>query len=212
MSSNGRRAKPLPKRPTRSSQVAKNTKKINKIMSNIEYKFHEVTTNVSPQNDQIVEASLVTITQGSTGSQRDGRKIVVTGIHFRGFLVNDANSAGGALRIVLYVDKQPNGATASTTSYFSSANAKTQSFRNLTEFKRFRALVDKTYIVNSTGGTVSQNRRAVNFNLKVNIPINYTSTTGAITELLESNIGLLTSATGANLDLDGIWRLRYVDT
>ncbi len=210
--SKNRRPKPLPKRPKKASQVAQNTKKINKIMSNIEYKFHEVTTNVSPQNDQIVEASLLTIAQGSTGSTRDGRKIVITGIHFRGFIKADADSSGGALRIVLYVDKQPNGATATTASYFSSANANTHSFRNLNEFKRFRALSDKTYIVNMTGSASSENRRAVNFNLKVNIPINYTSTTGAITELLESNIGLLTSATGANLDLDGIWRLRYVDS
>lgn len=212
MSSNRRRPKPLPRRPKqRTKQVATNTKKINTLLKNIEYKFFEVTTNVSPANDQIIEDSLVKIAQGDTGITRDGRKIVVTGIHFRGHIKMDAGGSGAGLRLVLYHDKQPNGATASTTDYFSSANALTNSFRNLNTIKRFKVLHDKTYILNQTSATVSQILRHVVINLKVNIPIVYTSTTGAITELLESNIGLLSSANNQTLDLDGIWRIRYMD-
>lgn len=201
--------KPLPKRPNR--QVQRNTKKINTLVRNIEYKFFEVVTNASPQNDEIIEDSLVKIAQGDTENTRDGRKIVVTGIHFRGFLVQDAAAANSATRIVLYVDKQPNGAVCATLDYFHGNNKQTQSFRNLDQVKRFRVLYDKTHVLNNNSATITSTRKAININLKVNIPINYSSTLGAITELNESNIGLMTSCANASVDLDGIWRIRYMD-
>jgi 2C-methyl-D-erythritol 2,4-cyclodiphosphate synthase len=204
--------KPLPKTPAYKKQVDSNTKKINTLVKNIEYKFFEVTTNESFSNDQIVEDSLIKIAQGDTESTRDGRKIVITGIHFKGYMVLDANNSGDAVRLVLYVDKQPNGATAATTDYWASINKNGYSFRNLTQTKRFRVLSDKTYVINNVASTVTKPIRRIEYNFKVNIPINYTSTLGAITELQETNIGLMSSSLGSGVDLDGIWRIRYQDT
>ncbi len=204
--------KPLPKTPAYKKQVDSNTKKINTLVKNIEYKFFEVTTNASFANDQIIEDSLIKIAQGDTGSTRDGRKIVITGIHFKGRLQLDAGNSGDMVRLVLYVDKQPNGATAATADYWATANGDTNSFRNLTETKRFRVLSDKTYVLNQQSATVTQTIRRIEYNFKVNIPINYTSTLGAITELQETNIGLMSSSQDSGIDLDGIWRIRYQDT
>ncbi len=193
------------------NQVSSNTKKIRMLTNAIEYKFFETVTNKSPQNDEILETSLVIIPQNDTPTGRDGRKIVVTGIHFKGYLKLGTGSGGDAIRIVLYVDKQPNGAVATTASYWSRADDNGNSFRNLTSVKRYRVLMDKTYVVNPGASSVVSPLRRLEWNFKVNIPINYTSTVGAITELLETNIGLMSSCKGADFDLDGTWRIRYMD-
>jgi len=192
-------------------QINNNTKKLRMLTNAIEYKYFEVVTNASPTNDMIIEDSLVKIAQGDTAITRDGRKIVITSIHFKGHLVVDAGAANGVTRLVLYVDKQPAGAVAPTTAYFKGAPKRPYAYRNLEQLKRFKVLYDKTHTMNSYAATSAATIKPIRINIKCNHAINYTSTTGAITELLESNIGFMSSSLNSLVDIDGVWRIRYMD-
>ncbi len=173
-----------------------------------ELKFHDVDLD-----DTTVEAtgavtnSINLIAQGVTETTRIGRKCTIRSIgwRFRWSIsgTTDENSTSDIGRVIMYVDKQANGATAAVTDILKSADF--QSFNNLNNKGRFRVLIDRTYsLVIPSGGTsaagVDQFGEMVlagTFFKKVNIPIEFSSTAGAITEIRSNNIGvLLISGTG----------------
>ncbi len=142
---------------------------------------------------------ILTVVAGTGESQRVGRKIMVTNIHLRGVLALNriADAATGALpdqiRIMVVLDKQCNGAAATAALLLQTDNI--TSFRNVENIGRFQMLYDKTialHVVNS-GGTgavndTSETNKLWKVNLNVRIPIEYSSTTGAITERCCNNI------------------------
>ncbi len=155
----------------------------------------------SAQAGVIHSVSLNLIPQGVTESNRVGRKCSVTSIQIKGSLVlpSDGASSGNAtnvLRLIVYLDKQANGATAAVTDILESADV--NSFRNLSNTQRFICLKDIHINMNAfgafggTGAPVSM-KRHYNFEFykKVDFPLEFSSTTGALTELRSNNIGLL---------------------
>ncbi len=147
----------------------------------------------------IVEDSVVGIAQGNTEQNRDGRKCTVVGIGWRWDLALAGQSNTGSTdtcRVILYLDKQCNGTAATVTQILESNDY--QSFNNLANKSRFQTLMDRTYDIrvpaamgDGTTNDAAANSWADSFYKKVNIPLEFDSTTGAITELRSNNIGVL---------------------
>ncbi len=171
------------------------------------------------------------IPQGTGESQRIGRKCTITNIHWKQPLEFNQNpetdiSAGiyahETIRIIIYWDKQCNGAAATALDILEANNY--HSFRNLANSKRFNILYDKTKNYNTTAsaggnGTTMKSQIAhknwmLRINLKCFIPIEYNGVTGALSEIRSNNIGIIAFAKegGLRLSLDtGTIRIRFID-
>ncbi len=189
-----------------------------------EWKFLDTTLN-----DAIVSATgTVTptvniIPQGVTESERVGRKCMIKSFHWRyqvSLAERDAVAnpfPGDTLRIVLYVDKQCNGAGIATGDLLE--NAAFHSFRNLSNSGRFTVLMDKLHTLNyggmasDTGSVVSQSEVVENytFNKSLNLPIEFSSTTGAIGEIRSNNIGVFLISSTGTCRFDSTIRIRFSD-
>lgn len=190
-----------------------------------ELKFFDVTLD-----DAVIAAggaitdSINLIAQGITESTRGGRKCTIKSIYWRYHVtlpeVNDAADPGlpDTIRMILYVDKQANGATAAVTDIL--ADAQFQAFRNLANSQRFAILLDKQITMNYLGlaggtvaGAVAQTHvnRDGTFFKKCNIPLEFSDTTGAITEIRSNNIGVLLISQAGIGGFLSQFRLRFSD-
>ncbi len=189
-----------------------------------ELKFHDLDIDdaVIAAGVTVAANSCNLIAQGTTESQRVGRKCVIRSINWRltltkaeGDGVTDPPNAD-TVRILLYLDKQCNGAAATATDILESANY--QSFNNLANKSRFRTLMDRTYDLNhqagggnGTNSDWAQVQISDTFFKRVNIPIEFDGVNGTLTEIRSNNIGCLTmSGSGVTL-LDSKMRLRFSD-
>ncbi len=194
------------------------------LVPNLELKFHDldVIDATVAAGGTIIQASCNLIAQGITESTRIGRKCTIRSINWR-FNISTVESDGAAdplnsdtVRVLLYLDKQANGAAAAVTDILESADF--QSFNNLANKSRFRTLMDRTYTLNvEAGGGNGTNsdwaatRMDDTLFKKVNIPIEFTAGTGAITEITSNNIGVLLLGVSATTTFDSKMRLRFSD-
>ncbi len=190
-----------------------------------ELKFKDLgTIDVDPvPTAGVVTASINLIAQGTTESERIGRKCTIRKVNWRYSIIlpeNDAVSTpvnGDTIRIIMFIDKQANGATAIVTDILEGATL--FSFRNLSNSGRFDIICDKLHNINylsmaSDGaGIVSQALVIKNFtfNANVHLPIEFSATTGAITEIRSNNIGVLLISTHAVVKFDSTLRVRFSD-
>ncbi len=190
-----------------------------------ELKFHDLDINDSAIaiGATIAEDSCITIAQGTDESTRVGRKVTVRSLHWRFSIAQNsvADSAdppkGDVVRILLYLDKQANGATAATTDILESADY--QSFNNLANKRRFRTLMDRTYTVGydlsqpdgTNTGAYPETLQEDSFHKKVNIPIEYTGSTGAIAQVTSNNIGVMTLSKNGTATFESKMRVRFSD-
>lgn len=170
-----------------------------------------------------VTDSINKIAQGVTEVQRVGRKCTIKSInwHYRTYLpeaVSQATPQGpDIVRIMLFLDKQCNGATAAVTDILETANF--QSFRNLANSGRFNILLDKSVALNypSSGGWLANTyfnpevTRPGAFYKKCSIPIEFSSTTGAIGEIRSNNLGVLLISNNGVAGFESAIRLRFAD-
>ncbi len=172
----------------------------------------------------IAEDSLLTIPEGNGQSERNGRKITVRSIHMRYDILLPAavgsNTTSDAVRVIVYLDKQTNGAAAVVADLLNVADW--QSFRNLGNTGRFAILMDKQVALNSKSGSgrgttdtlaFGEDERAFSWNKTVNIPIIYDDSvsTGAIASMCCNNIGILTISKGGLAAFGSRVRIRYTD-
>ncbi len=190
-----------------------------------ELKFHDLDIDdvVVAATGTIAEDSCVTIAQGTTESTRIGRKCTIRHIGWRmQCLIPAATAAANTsetVRVILYQDKQTNGATATVTGILESADY--QSFNQLANKGRFRVLMDRNYDLNSAAGGAPNGAESFSewgmtdtFFKDVNIPIEYDNsvTTGAIGSVRTNNIGVLTiSQAGLGVFVSKM-RLRFTDS
>ncbi len=188
-----------------------------------EIKFHDVNLNGSSISVAgAVTDSIIKIAQGTTESTRIGRKCTIKAVHWHlhvqlPSIATTTIGPADILRIILFVDKQCNGATAAVLDILESANF--QSFRNLANIGRFVMLLDRKITLNpitsssDTGGTTETGVHHYDFNFskKLNLPIEYNSTAGAITEIKSNNIGVLLITAGGDMDLTTKFRVRFSD-
>ncbi len=183
-----------------------------------EWKFHDVTfddASISTVGDRLTSANL--IAQGVTESDRLGRKCTIRSIEWRYTITKTtevASDADSVVRVIMYVDKQANGAAAEVLDLLKTADF--QSFYNLANRNRFRILMDKTYDLNAMAGggngtildtyTRALSRR---FYKKCSIPIEYKLTTAVIGAVTSNNIMVLLISNRAKAKFDSEIRLRF---
>lgn len=191
-----------------------------------ELKFHDLDIDDATiaTGGTIAEDSVLTIAQGTTESERIGRKVQVKQINWRFqiLLPTTATAAdtSDAVRVILYLDKQANGAAAGVTAILESSNF--QSFNNLSNKSRFRTLMDRTYELNIPAGsgrgstdTLSYGEYRIQdtFFKPCDIGIEYdnSATTGAITTMRSNNIGVLLLSVAGVCSFTSKMRVRYSD-
>ncbi len=188
-----------------------------------ELKFHDVALDdaVVTANGALT-ASINLIPQGVTEKTRVGRKCVIRRIAWRfDITMNDtatADNTSEVFRVILYQDKQCNGATATVVGLLETDDY--QSFNNLANSGRFKVLMDRTYDMNCPAGA-SVASPAVIFGEQVihdsfykmcEIPLEFDSTTGAITEIRSNNLGVILLTKAGNLTtFASQFRLRFSD-
>ncbi len=186
-----------------------------------ELKFHDVDLD-----DAVIAiggsiaTSLITIAQGVTESQRIGRKCTIRSINCR-FEVSLPGATAIAntsdiVRCIIFLDKQANGVTPSITGVLESADY--QSFNNLANKGRFRTLMDRTYNLSAKAGSGRGSTDTLAFGEIIiedtffkncNIPIEYDSTTGAITEMRSNNISIILLSKSGLAGFNSKFRFRF---
>lgn len=192
-----------------------------------EVKFFDTAVNFDCDNTLEVPATgqWALIPQGDTESTRDGRLANIRSIQFRGQLQNKDNTAVlvGALYLWVIQDKQANGAAAAVTDVFTSTTP-ASCLLNLNNNKRFRILKKVVYSLANEAGSGGPQTAVyaaggngvfpIEFFLKCNVDMDWSSTTGAITEIRSNNIFIIAGMSGAasddNWSLVGNARLRFV--
>jgi len=188
-----------------------------------EDKFFDTTLGFSFDTTGEVPSSgqLALIPQGVTESTRVGRKCTVKSIQIRGSLtMSPAASATACATAYLYLvlDTQCNGAPAAITDVLTS-NAMNQGLINMANSGRFRILKRWAIPFNpAAGATTALNSvvKPIEYFKKCNIPIEYSSTTGAISEIRSNNIFLLAGCHGAGVfddlvSMAGTARIKFSD-
>lgn len=176
--------------------------------SGSEQKFFDTAVSFTCDTTGEVPTSgqLVLIPQGVTESTRVGRKCVIKSILIHGVVITtygaatSANSSGVTV-VYVVVDKQTNGAAAAATDVFTGTNF-ANAVRNLSNSDRFTILKKFTHSWSPTAGVSAafgDISKSISWYKKCNIPLEFSSTTGAITELKSNNIFLLAGAS-ANID------------
>lgn len=160
----------------------------------------------------------VLIPQGDTESSRDGRIATVKSIQVKGSMTwAPAAGAAASTNCFLYVilDKQCNGAAAGVTDVFTSSSLQA-AFHNLANSDRFVILKKKRWNFTSQAGVTTAYGPVVkicDFYKRLDIPITYSSTTGALTEIKSNNIFLIAGCDASGDDLvsfAGSIRVRFV--
>lgn len=162
---------------------------------------------------------------GTAENQRIGSRISLESVHAQIRLSLDSQAANNILactaRILVWMDRQANGAAPTVLDILQEqtsggANPDIYSFRNLDNASRFRILADKWVTLNAqtqnaaTGS--NNNMRWVKFHFKVpKTTINYSATTGAMTEIKSTNFGMLFIVDSTNIHVTYRTRCRYYD-
>lgn len=185
-----------------------------------EDKFFDTSLNFTVDTTGEVPATgqLALIPQGVTESTRVGRKCVLTSISIHAFLqFVPAAAATAATIVALYLmqDTQTNGAAAAATDVFNSTDF-VSGHRNLSNSQRF--LILKKWLVTMvapSGVTTAYNNviRPWHYYRRCKIPMEYSSTTGALTEIRTNNIFLMASALSSDdtVTINGQCRVRFSD-
>lgn len=183
-----------------------------------ELKFIDTTLSATSVSNSgtIAVSTLHPVVSGTGESQRIGRKIVLRSVFVRWVteLGNGTNPSAtdDGLRFIVYHDMQCNGATAAVTDVLETANY--LSFNNLANKNRFKILMDKFTDVHSAAAistTFGEMAVTKSWYMKCNIPIEFSSTTGAISEIRSHNVGILLISDKSNVNCTGRIRVRYSD-
>lgn len=190
-----------------------------------ELKFHDVTLDdaVIATAANIGTGTINVIPQGVGEEARVGRKCTIKSIMWRYKLtlpkiVEGGAAEGDSVRMILYVDKQCNGAAASPTDIVTPAS-NIHGFRDLVNGGRFKILMDKMFTINPTNGasesagTFSSSGvlREGQFYKTCNIPLEFDGVTGAVSEIRSNNINVWLISSGNKIGLESRFRLRFSD-
>lgn len=193
-------------------------------MGSVEKKFFDTQRafQIPAITGTVLNPSLNLIPQGTTESTRVGRKIMIKNLYLHGEIelpaTATAASTGDIVRMIVYIDKQCNGATINITDLLedNSAAVDVNSFRKLANQERFVVLKDKMYPINSSSGGLTGNSSGYSvFNIKVykklDLPVEFSAAMGAITEIKSNNIGVICVSSKGLARVAYTSRVRYTD-
>ena len=144
------------------------------------------------------------IQQGDGESNRDGRKIVITSVHARFQLASNT-----VTRIIGVIDKQTNGAATTIASILDTASSTDDvlAFRNLQTTTRYTIFYDETIDETYNSG----GNRIHHCNKKMDLPVQYDASTGAITDVVDRSIQFWAiTGTATNSTFAAEYRVRFV--
>jgi len=164
------------------------------------------------------------IAQGVGPSERIGRKCVLKSVMWRGDLSLPEMDAqvtpnnGEIIRLMVLIDKQANGAVTTPTTIL--ANATIEDYMNLVNKDRFQVLYDKRHTLNYAGlasdgaGVVSSGQvlRWFKMSKKLNLPIEFSGATGAVTEIRSNNLVFCAFTIGTLAGIASRVRVRFSDS
>lgn len=185
-----------------------------------ELKFFDTALSFNVDSTPEVPATgqLNLIPQGVTESTRVGRKCTIKSIQIRATLLNTPGAAAtdsGTTYMWLILDKQCNGAAAAFTDVFTNVGVQA-ALPNIANSERFVILKKWTMTFEPKAGVstaFNTSRRELDYYRKCNIPIEFSSTTGAITEIKSNNLFLIAGSGGTDdtVAVGGTCRLRFSD-
>lgn len=191
-----------------------------------ELKFYDETVGASViTTGGVTDTSMNNIPEGTGQSERLGRKCTVTSVHVRGTILlpaqTAATSTSNRVRVSIVWDKQCNGAPATWAGAGGPYESNSvDSFRNLENSSRFVVLATKLITLNAMGATASGAAYTFNevtkpfeFNLKINIPLEFSGATGGLSEVRSNNLFICSASedTGTVSTIQYQSRLRYKD-
>lgn len=154
------------------------------------------------------------MTQGAGPSQRIGQRILVKSIQLRAHISREdvASTTTEVMRIMLYYDRQPNGALPAITD-INVTNA-TASLRSMANTGRFFCLMDENVVISTANGGNSY--EIFDKFIKCNLPVYYNAgNAGTIADLSTGSLLLIyvgDQAAGADdINVVANARLRYTD-
>lgn len=184
-----------------------------------ELKFFDtskVSTTVSATGT-ILNNCLNIVPEGNGQSARNGRKILIKKISIRGSFELADDETTDRVRLVIYQDKQANGAAATIANIFSGTDI--NSFNEIANKGRFRILKEITADLNpatywdGTDPHVGGYKVGYKANLRCNIPIEFDDsvTTGALTSVTSNNLGVAAFSQVSSANATYTVRIRYLD-
>lgn len=186
------------------------------------------TTWASTEMDPTTANALFTPSAGNAYDQREGRKVYVKAMKIRGILnvaaQADQSTVEGAaiVRVVLFIDKQTNGAQANGEDVIGSGTniLPVQMWQNPASFGRFRVLKDKTWIMQNPnvtydGTNVEQLGIATQFKMTVKfrkpLLVNYNNTNGGtVADIVDNSFHILAVTNSAGLAVTLSYKCRTV--
>lgn len=176
------------------------------------------TTTTVPVVGTITLTSANLIAQGTGESQRIGRKATIVALSVRYVVqikpTTNSNNTDDGLRLIVYHDKQANGAAPAVTDILKTADY--LSYNNLANKDRFVTLKDDFTDMHSMAGggstaTFGEVGITKQVHLRCNIPVEFSGTAGLLAEVRSNNIGILAISDSADVSLEGLIRIRYSD-
>jgi len=170
--------------------------------SSSELKFFDTSINFSIDTTGAIEAQLNLVPQGTTESQRIGRKITIKSIAIKGYIEgNGVASTAQLVQMNLILDKQCNGAAAAYNDVYVSNSI--NAHRNMANSERFDVLKTWRIPINPqvtiiAGTSFLPTYKNFKYYKKCNIPIEFNNTTGAIAEIRSNNLSLIAISAGGD--------------
>lgn len=161
----------------------------------IEKKYYDTGYSATFSSAGAIISDLLAIAQGTTEVTRVGGKINVTNFNLRGRIdgLQTSGTVSNTLRVILFWDKQTNGAAPAVTDVLKQAGV--NEYMNMDNVDRFQIIKDKFIVSNLNAAFVTPvyfaDSKILKFNYKCSVPIHYSSTTGAIAEIKSNNLCLL---------------------
>jgi len=162
------------------------------IISSTEFKVKYTTTTQSEITSAGAIASINSIDQGDTKSDRSGRKIRITKVSCRIMVEFNPSSAltvpNQNLRFMLIVDRQARGSLFGLTAILNDGSISDSivSPYNLDNSKRFHVYCDQVCNVSSAYPT-----RFINLTIMPNFDVIYTGTGGGVSDIITNLLGYL---------------------
>lgn len=187
--------------------------------------FASASTNFSRADPTTVDC-LNAMAQGDTGTTREGREVVLKDIELRLKVYRDNKISGtnasnpGLSRVVLYMDKQTNGAVPASVDdvMATTGGMPNLSYKNLVNDKRFVILRDEVVKFDSPPLTWDSGHIVEGGNAKFlhwlvplnNMKVTFTGATGTIAAITDRSLHVLfASDINVTTSLDYVSRLRY---
>ncbi len=187
-----------------------------------EKKFFDTSVDFSYDTVGEVPATgqLILIPQGVTESTRIGRKAFIHSLYIKGtetFVPAASAEANGSTYLYLVLDTQANGAAAAVTDVFD-ATGLSRAIINLNNSLRFRIIKKWVHTWNVSGGVTGAYNSATKvlneyIRFSKPIPVDYSSTTGALSEIRSNNLFLVAGANGIDdlVTVGATCRVRFTD-